>query len=128
MGYAGLRIGEVEQLQHRDIISKQKQFTMIHICRGGSNGTTKDKDDRFVPIHPRILELLKINTKMQGLLLPRINARRLLKRLKALCKQCDFENPIQYKLHSFRHHFASICANHGVAHRKALAWLGHSSS
>jgi len=32
------------------------------------------------------------------------------------------------KLHSFRHHFASICANHHVAYRKALAWLGHSSS
>ena len=24
--------------------------------------------------------------------------------------------------------FASLCANHRVAHRKALAWLGHSSS
>lgn len=32
------------------------------------------------------------------------------------------------KLHSFRHHFASICANHHVAYRKALTWLGHSSS
>ena len=41
---------------------------------------------------------------------------------------CEFENPNQYKLHSFRHHFASMCANHGVAHRKALAWLGHSNS
>ena len=37
-------------------------------------------------------------------------------------------NPDQYKLHSFRHHFASLCANHQVAYRKALAWLGHSSS
>jgi len=35
---------------------------------------------------------------------------------------------VQYKLHSFRHHFASLCANHQVAYRKALAWLGHSSS
>ena len=101
---------------------------MIHIRRGGSNGTTKDKDDRFVSVHPTITKLLKIHKQAHGLLLPNVNARRLLKRLKVLCKKCDFENPTQYKLHSFRHHFASMYANHGVAHRKALAWLGHSSS
>ena len=28
---------------------------------------------------------------------------------------------------TFRHHFAGFCANHRVAYRKALAWLGHSS-
>ena len=28
----------------------------------------------------------------------------------------------------FPHHFASLCANHQVAYRKALTWLGHSSS
>jgi hypothetical protein len=101
---------------------------MIHIRRGGSNGTTKDKDDRFVPIHPSVAELLSDKKHVHGVLLPTINARRLLKRLKVLCKRCEFENPTQYKLHSFRHHFASMCANHGLAHRKALAWLGHSSS
>ena len=37
-------------------------------------------------------------------------------------------NPDSYKLHSFRHHFASMCANHQVAYKKALAWLGHRSS
>ena len=57
-----------------------------------------------------------------------VTERRLLKRVKELCRECAFENPRQYKLHSFRHHFASLCANHNVAYRKALAWLGHSSS
>jgi Phage integrase family len=66
--------------------------------------------------------------KKQGVLLTHINARALLKRLKVLCIECEFEKPTQYKLHSFRHHFASMCANHDIAHRKALAWLGHSSS
>ena len=28
----------------------------------------------------------------------------------------------------YRHHFASLCANHDFADRKTLAWLGHSSS
>ncbi len=128
MGYAGLRIGEVEQLRREDIITKQKQFTMLHIRRGGSNGTTKDKDERFVPVHPKVAELLKKFKYVQGILLPGIGERTLLKRLKILCAKCKFENPTQYKLHSFRHHFASMCANHRVAYRKALSWLGHSSS
>ena len=127
MGYAGLRIGEVEQLRKEDIVVKNKRFTMIHICRGGSNGTTKDREDRFVPIHPQIADLLP-RRKMDDVLLPNIKARKLLGRLKILCAECEFNNPTQYKLHSFRHYFASLCANHGVAYRKALAWLGHSNS
>ena len=127
MGYAGLRIGEVEQLRWEDIIAKGKQFTMIHIRRGGSNGTTKDKEERFVPIHPKIAEYLP-RKKGSGVLLVTIKARRLLKRIKTLCKGCKFDNPAQYKLHTFRHHFASLCANHHIAYRKVLAWLGHSSS
>ena len=128
MGYAGLRIGEVEQLRKQDIVVKNKRITMIHICRGGSNGTTKDREDRFVPIHPKVANLLPLKTTGDGRLLSDIKARDLLKRLKILCAACKFNNPTQYKLHSFRHHFASLCANHGVAYRKALAWLGHSNS
>jgi site-specific recombinase XerD len=50
-----------------------------------------------------------------------VTERQLLKRVKELCQTCGFEDPRQYKLHSFRHHFASLCANHNVAYRKALA-------
>ena len=57
-----------------------------------------------------------------------IAERPLLKRLKELCAACKLPGAKQFKLHSFRHHFASLCANHRVAYRKALAWLGHSSS
>lgn len=127
MGYAGLRIGEVEQLRWEDVRFADGKPSMIHVRRGGSNGTTKDKDERFVPVHPRIAESLG-QRKSSGEVFRGIGARGLLKRLKVLCKSCGFEKPQQYKLHSFRHHFASMCANHHVAHRKALAWLGHSSS
>jgi len=67
-------------------------------------------------------------SKKTGLIFQTIKERSLLKRLKELCQICKFEKPRQYKLHSFRHHFASLCANHNVAYRKALACLGHSSS
>jgi integrase len=128
MGYAGLRIGEVEQLRWEDISIKNKRFTMIHVRHGGSNGTTKDKEERFVPVHQKISDLLGPTNLKTGLIFQTIKERSLLKRLKELCKQCEFENPRQYKLHSFRHYFASLCANHNIAYRKALAWLGHSSS
>ena len=48
--------------------------------------------------------------------------------MKELCEQLKFPKATEFKLHSFRHHFASLCANHAVAYRKALAWLGHSDS
>ena len=52
MGYAGLRIGEIEQLCWQDVMTKDGHFTMVHVRRGGSNGNTKDKDERFVPREP----------------------------------------------------------------------------
>jgi len=111
-----------------DITIKNNQFVMMHIRRGGSNGTPKDKDERFVPVHPIVANLMGPVKKKAGPVFENIKERQLLKRLKELCQICRFENPREYKLHSFRHHFASICANHRVAYRKALAWLGHSSS
>ncbi|RIK67108.1 MAG: hypothetical protein DCC65_07770 [Planctomycetota bacterium] len=127
MAYAGLRIGEVEQIRWEDIRYRDGRPTMLHIRRGGSRGTTKDKDERFVPVHPRIADYLQ-EPKKAGMVFSRIRARDLLMRLKSLCGSCGFEKPESFKLHSFRHHFASLCANHHVAYRKALAWLGHSSS
>lgn len=32
------------------------------------------------------------------------------------------------RLHSFRHFFASMCANQGTAERIAMEWLGHADS
>jgi integrase len=127
MAFAGLRIGEVEQLEWSDLCDRGGSLRMIHVRRGGSRGMTKDKEDRFVPVHPRIEELLG-PPRAAGRILSTINERRLLGRLKKLCVQCRWPNAYTFKLHSFRHHFASMCANNHVAHRKALAWLGHSSS
>ena len=128
LAYTGLRIGELEQLQWIDVMADRGELGMLHIRRGGSNGTTKDKDERFVPIHPRIRPLLDALPRTHQVVFPTISERQLLKRVKVVCHEIGLPDPNQYKLHSFRHHFASLCANHQVAYRKALAWLGHSSS
>jgi len=57
-----------------------------------------------------------------------LNGDRLLKSLKRLCRRCGFENPDQYKLHTFRHAFASMLARNNISYKQALAWMGHSDS
>ncbi|MCC6970566.1 MAG: site-specific integrase [Phycisphaerales bacterium] len=126
LAYSGMRIGELEQLLWQDVRLDRGSLGMFHIRRGGSNGGTKDKDERFVPIHPRIRPMIEALPRSGELVLPGVTERRLLDTLKRLCRGCGFG--ASFKLHSFRHHFASMCANHSVAYRKALAWLGHSSS
>jgi integrase/recombinase XerD len=128
LAYAGLRIGEVEQLHWEDIKADNGKYKMIHIRKGGSNGTTKDKDERFVPVHPTVARYLGPAIERTGMVFKNITERKLLGRVKKLSHLCGFTNPEKYKLHSFRHHFASLCANRRVAERKALSWLGHSSS
>jgi integrase len=128
LAYAGLRIGEAEQMLWRDVRLAGNGSGMFHVRLGGSNGTTKDKDARFVPIHPRIRPLIAALPKVGDHVFPDIRERQLLKRLKTLCGELKFPKASEFKLHSFRHHFGSLCANHQVAYRKALAWLGHSDS
>ena len=74
----------------------------------------KGKDDRFVTVHPKIAERLGVSGKT-GAVFQTITEQRLLNRLKELCGACEFENPQQYKPHSFRRHLTSLCASHQVA-------------
>jgi hypothetical protein len=121
-------VGEAEQMLWRDVRLGENGAGMFHVRLGGSNGTTKDKDARFVPIHPRIRPLIAALKRIGDHVFPDIRERQLLQRVKELCGTLKFPKADEFKLHSFRHYFASLCANHQVAYRKALAWLGHSDS
>jgi integrase len=57
-----------------------------------------------------------------------LSERRILRSLKRLCKRCGFENPKQYKLHTFRHAFASMLARANVPYQHALEFMGHEDS
>ncbi|MCB9838998.1 MAG: tyrosine-type recombinase/integrase [Phycisphaeraceae bacterium] len=126
-GYAGLRVGEIQQLRWTDVRLDRGKLGVLHIQRGGSAGTTKDKDPRFVPIHPRVRAALDALERTDPLVLPGLSDRTLLGRIKRLCRELGYDPRL--KTHSLRHHFASYCAASArVPYRMALAWMGHSSS
>jgi integrase len=140
MAYLGLRFGEVRDLQWSDILWNQGAHGFVVIRRGGSSRRTKNKKVRRIPLNvdlkpylaslPRTFD--RIFTARPSKKHPDgggpISERRLLVSLKRLCKRCKFANPKQYKLHTFRHAFASMCARNNISHKYALEWMGHSSS
>jgi integrase len=93
----------------------------------------KDKEDRFLPIHAEklkpVLQSLPRGSELVFLMKGRpVSQKKLLIYLKVLCKQCGFPRPQQYKLHTFRHFFASYCAQQNMSYKYVLEWMGHSSS
>ena len=131
LAFTGMRIGELQQLQWEDVDS---DHSVVHVHRGGSGGRPKDKEDRFIPIHARKLKPLLQSLPRQCelvFLMPddkKVSPKKLRRYLKNLCKQCGFENPQQYKLHTFRYFFASYCAQRNLSYKYVLEWMGHSSS
>jgi len=131
LAFTGMRIGELKQLTWDDV---DLDHNVIHVHRGGSGGKPKDKEDRFIPVHARklgpILRTLP-RAAEQVFLMPDgkvICEKKLRAYLKNLCGQCGFPNPQQYKLHTFRHFFASYCAQQNLSYKYVLEWMGHSSS
>lgn len=126
LAYTGLRVGELGQLTWVDVRLDLGELGMLHVRRGGSGETTKDKEERFIPVHPVIRPVLDGLPREGALVLPGLRTRTLLARIKRLCR--DLGYGADYKTHSLRHFFASHCANSGIPYRMALSWLGHSSS
>lgn len=126
LAYTGLRVGELEQLHWADVHLEMGELGMLHVHRGGSTGSTKDREARFVPIDPKIRPVLDALPRDDDLVLPELRARTLLAQIKRLCIKLGYGR--SYKTHSLRHHFASMCANSSIPYRMALAWMGHSSS
>jgi site-specific recombinase XerD len=131
LAFTGIRIGELQQLQWEDVDFNNN---IIHVHRGGSDNKPKDKEDRFIPIHNRklkpILQSLPVKTELVFLMPDgrKVSPKKVRAYLKNLCRQCGFQNPKQYKLHTFRHFFASYCAQQNLSYKYVLEWMGHSSS
>ena len=131
LAYSGMRIGELQQLRWEDV---DLECNVIHVCRGGSSGKPKDKEDKFIPIHTQKLKpILQTLPRVSETVFQMPNSlevsqKKLLAYLKRLCAECGFTNPNQYKLHTFRHFFASYCAQQNLSYKYTLEWMGHSSS
>ncbi len=144
MGLAGLRVGEAVALKWSAVTwGGGKGPDYIIVREGGSEGTTKNKRTRQVPICPELKRFLIAapGPRDPAALVFRarpskrhpngdgpIDPRRLLVSLKRLCKRCGFRHPDQYKNHSLRHTFISMCAAQGVPEAYVLDWVGHRSS
>jgi len=110
LAFTGMRIGELQQLRWEDV---DLDRNVIHVRRGGSGDRPKDKEDRFISIHAKklkpMLESLPRKSELT-FLMPKdkkVSPKKLRAYLKDLCRQCGFQNLWQYKLHTFRHFFAS---------------------
>ena len=140
MAYTGMRFGEVRDLRWTDIQFSQGASGFVIVQRGGSGRTTKNRKVRRIPLHPELRDILaalprkfdRVYTAPPSARYPKgdcpLNERTLIQSLKDLCEKCGFENPRHYKLHTFRHAFASMCARNNVSYKYALTWMGHSSS
>jgi len=140
MAYAGLRFGECRDLRWSAVLSDRGQHGFIAVRRGGSSGKTKSRRIRHIPIHSELRESLDTSPRtFERVFTARpsdkhpdgggpIDERRLLRSLKRLCRRCEFANHDQYKLHTFRHAFASMCARNNISYKYALEWMGHKSS
>jgi integrase len=140
LAYTGVRIGEARDLLWQDVVLPPDRAGHILVRSGGSDGTTKNRKSRRIPIAPELRPILEAMPR-RG---PRVfysppskryphgdcplNDSTVLQRLKDLCERCGFVDPRQYKVHTFRHVFASMCARNNVAYKYALTWLGHGSS
>jgi integrase len=140
MAYTGMRFGEVRDLEWSDFDFAQGNHGWVIVRRGGSNNMTKGKRSRRIPLNAELRRVLDGMTKGDGRVFfarpskkfpngdSPISERRLLVSLKRLCKRCGFNKPDQYKLHTFRHVFASMLARTHISYKYALSFMGHSSS
>ena len=140
LAFTGIRVGELRELRWSDVLFNQGSTGFIVIQRGGSNGTTKSRRIRRIPIHPELRKVLdglprafeRVVTAPPCPKYPNggapINDRNILKRLKALCRECKFPNHYSFKTHSLSHAFCSMCARNNISYKYALEWMGHADS
>jgi integrase len=141
----GLRIAELAGLRWSDIDFERNMLTLTDESGRGSAGAgrqLKTGRSRSLPLHQDLLAVLA-GIKRHGPLVfhgPRggklkpdtvrnIFVREVIKPMAARFPgQPGRKNFANGRLHSFRHYFASMCANQGTSERVAMEWLGHADS
>jgi integrase len=131
LAFSGMRVGELRHLTW-DNIDSERGF--IHVVPK-EGWETKNHRPRLIPMHERVKKVLSglprrhtwVFTARPSTKHPdgdgQVSDRRLLSKLKRILERLNIDGCV----HSFRHFFASHCANRGVPPMQLLSWLGHSS-
>jgi len=135
LAFTGLRIGEARWLTWRDIeLDDDRAGGTLHVRAKPNEWKPKDGDDRAIPLHPRVAQMLGrrrrkhrfVFTAAPSAAYPsgghQISDRHVLLSLKRILKRLGIgDNTV----HGFRHFFVSYCANNGVEPFKLIQWTGH---
>lgn len=144
---SGLRIAELCSLRWNDIDEVNGRLTLTDESGrsrqvGRQRRELKSGRSRQLPIHTDLANVLAGLPRVDafvfhgargGRLKPdtvrNILVREVIKPLQARFPSADEEQGFKDgRLHSFRHYFASLCANRGVPERVVMDWLGHKDS
>ena len=136
LAFTGMRSGEEQRLQPEDI---DLEGNWIHIV-SRSGGETKSRRSRKVPIHPRLLPILRalpqgqrpwVFCSLKSRKYPDgnrpMNTKRLNDQFTRLASKLGMQVGREdgYVIHSFRHFFETFSINSNIPQRVVDAWLGH---
>lgn len=143
----GLRISELASLTWADIDFERLMLNLTDETGMSSRGKAdkrklKSGRSRSLPLHTDLLEVLHRLPKhvtfvflgpRGGRIKPDTIRNILIRDVIVPLKERFPARPgaksfADGRLHSFRHYFASMCANQGTAERIAMEWLGHADS
>ncbi len=115
--YTGLRQREIFNLEWQDLDWTRNLLRVRN--RGGF--TTKDKENRTIPIHPTLKAILRPAAGASGKCFDVTNHRKIFRRVLKKAKLAGVG------WHTLRHTFASHALMAGVPLATVSRWLGHSS-
>lgn len=126
--WSGCREGEVAHVEWRDLDFRNN---VVHVQPKPERGwKVKDREDRFVPMPPAIMALLKAakgDAKPGDLIFPNEQGRPQGHFLRMLQNKVeDAKVSGTFELHKFRKTFACYYAENGTSVPTLMEWLGHS--
>ena len=122
--YTGLREQELEYLDWSDLNFKKKILTVR--AKPEEGFIPKDWEERTIPLHPELVELLMQLPRRNHLVFPSFRGNpngHLLRMLNLIVKRAEL--PGRWYLHKFRKTFATRALEKGADIRTVQALLGH---
>lgn len=136
LAFSGLRIGEAKWITWKDVeFDPRGDGGLIHVRAKPGEWQPKDRDDRTIPMHPRLARMLLRRRRKHRFIFTakattkyplgdhQISERHVLTSLKRILVRLNIPGNT---VHGFRHFFVSQCANNGVEPFKLIQWTGHS--